>query len=489
MSVNTINNPYIYNEKVSNDTLSHDEWNALSQAAAIAQAKINDIITQGLPSGGGESEGSSTPVDTSGIISVKNKNGFTNVTLGTNNIKNVNIEPGYPCTVNNESKYGDISLKPGDDIQFCSHHRETGKQDKVVIKNMDGDDNPVKLELHAGEISLCTKGKNKTLKEGESSGGEKMFDDDAKILNLNIITGTTLTNSETGKNRDERGYLKVRAQSIDLRCEKHGGIALQPKGYDDDGNMNKIKFEHGGGDGLEFGTFNTEKTSIFTKEYRFNKDGLWKMATRETEPSGKNILDEGGIQGLPATGALKYVKQNDDFYDIISPSDEQCTTQEIIKTAYALNGSPTVRTKIDNEGNLEISTSNYYLLMQKDTWENVDGNLTTSDFIGGVVHNFSSISEGLIVGKYYTLSEISESFDTNESSYIEDPMEAAANGDILYLAELENGYEGIATVHDTLVFKFKKFTASDIKFSYKGSSCSVSDIIQFVNWAKTQQNN
>jgi hypothetical protein len=30
MSVNTINNPYIYNEKVSNDTLSHDEWNALS---------------------------------------------------------------------------------------------------------------------------------------------------------------------------------------------------------------------------------------------------------------------------------------------------------------------------------------------------------------------------------------------------------------------------------------------------------------------------
>jgi hypothetical protein len=53
-----------------------------------------------------------------------------------------------------------------------------------------------------------------------------MFDDDAKILNLNVITGTTLTNNETGKKRDERGYLKVRAQSIDLRCEKHGGIAL-----------------------------------------------------------------------------------------------------------------------------------------------------------------------------------------------------------------------------------------------------------------------
>jgi hypothetical protein len=44
--------------------------------------------------------------------------------------------------------------------------------------------------------------------------------------------------------------------------------------------MNKIKFEHGGGDGLEFGTFNTEKSSLFTGEYRFNKDGIWKMATR-----------------------------------------------------------------------------------------------------------------------------------------------------------------------------------------------------------------
>jgi hypothetical protein len=44
--------------------------------------------------------------------------------------------------------------------------------------------------------------------------------------------------------------------------------------------MNKIKFEHGGGDGLEFGTFNTEKSSLYTDEYRFKRDGIWKMATR-----------------------------------------------------------------------------------------------------------------------------------------------------------------------------------------------------------------
>ena len=29
MSVNSISNPYIYNEKVANDTLSHEDWNAL----------------------------------------------------------------------------------------------------------------------------------------------------------------------------------------------------------------------------------------------------------------------------------------------------------------------------------------------------------------------------------------------------------------------------------------------------------------------------
>jgi hypothetical protein len=44
-------------------------------------------------------------------------------------------------------------------------------------------------------------------------------------MDIRILTGNILeegTNSE----REERGYLKVRAQAIDLRCEKHGGIAL-----------------------------------------------------------------------------------------------------------------------------------------------------------------------------------------------------------------------------------------------------------------------
>ena len=126
--------------------------------------------------------------------------------------------------------------------------------------------------------------------------------------------------------------------------------------------MNKIKFEHGGGDGLEFGTFNTEKTSIFTDEYRFNREGIWKMATREKEASGKTILDEreNGLQGLTATGAYKYVKQSDDFYDIINPSDEQCTTKDIIKTAYTFNGAKDRHAKITNKGAIEIATNPTY---------------------------------------------------------------------------------------------------------------------------------
>jgi len=208
---------------------------------------------------------------------------------------------------------------------------------------------------------------------------------DAKTLDVKVLTGETL-DSGTADERDERGYLKVRAQAIDLRCEKHGGIALQPKGYDSDGNMNKIKFEHGGGDGLEFGTFNTEKTSIYTNEYRFKKDGIWKMATRETEPSGKDIIDEreGGLKGLEATGALKYKKNNlannqakeyadtkdyespDDFYDFIDVEDAQTTTKDIIQTAASLN-NPYIETSLSTKKNLKIASQTYYKIIASET--------------------------------------------------------------------------------------------------------------------------
>jgi hypothetical protein len=106
--------------------------------------------------------------------------------------------------------------------------------------------------------------------------------------------------------------------------------------------MNKIKFEHGGGDGLEFGTFNTEHTSIFTGDYRFNKDGVIRLAERFTEESDKADTND-------STTAYKYKKNNaenntaiseqenktynsaDDFYDFVDSTAPTCTWEDIVK--------------------------------------------------------------------------------------------------------------------------------------------------------------
>ena len=343
-----------FQNKNTGDTLEAQEWNQVV-------GKIDELVDASNNGGGG----SVTPIDTQGILSVSSKG---NVTLGST--KNVNIEPAWD---ENNSTYtgnhGDIALKSGDDIQFCSHHREPKKRDKVVVKNIDGSDNPVKLQVVAGEIDLAVgtanNPKSATRKKDKTSGAdttELMFKtDDAKTMDLRIITGNTL-DAGTNNEREERGYLKVRAQAIDLRCEKHGGIALQPKGYDSDGNMNKIKFEHGGGDGFEFGTFNTEKTSLYTNEYRFKKDGIWKMATRTTKANSKNIYDDNTPAGKSSTAALQYVKQADDFYDIITPEDAQATTEAIIKTAAAFNGELT-ETTLSAKGNLKIGSVSTYKIV------------------------------------------------------------------------------------------------------------------------------
>lgn len=338
-----------FTQKSNGDTLSASEWNDLTSYVNTAVDAIN--------AGGGGGA-----IDSSGVLSVSSKG---NVTLGSN--KNINLEPVWDNNVANYAgNYGDVAIKSGDDIQFCSHHREPKKRDKVVVKALDGSDNPVKLEVGCGEIAISTKGKAATLKKNKTTGADVPNDymfkpSETSVMDVKILTGNTLDEG-TADERDERGYLKVRAQAIDLRCEKHGGVALQPKGYDGDGNMNKIKFEHGGGDGLEFGTFNTEKTSIFTDEYRFNREGVWKMATRQTTPNSKAVYDDNTPLGKTSTAALQYVKQADDFYDIIAQDDETCTTKDIIKTAYAMNGGKDRHTKITNKGAIEIATNPTYTI-------------------------------------------------------------------------------------------------------------------------------
>ena len=304
-------------QKKTGDILTSTEWNNFTDYVNNIVDEVNEggsgtgnsnvICTDTTESGGDPKV--SVEIDT-GIANLggdtsnvkvleftkKTKNNNykgTNVTLSSNN--NINIEPRESVE---GTKGGNISFKPGDDIEFCSHHRPASNQDEVSIKIIDGDENPVKLQLNAAEMTLTTKDK-----QGNNSN---VFD----------ITVNSAKNT--------RGYLKVRAQAIDLRCEDHGGIALQPKGEDSNHHMNKIKFEHGGGDGLEFGTFNTEHTSLFTEDYRFNKNGIIKLATRQTEVSDKADPND-------PTTAYKYVKNtDDDFYDFIRSGDPSCTWADIV---------------------------------------------------------------------------------------------------------------------------------------------------------------
>ena len=420
--INKLNN----NSKQTGDELSAQEWNQIS-------GKVDELV-EAYNTGG-----NTTVIDASGILSTNDKG---NVTLGNNSIKNVNIEPGYPRT--GTDKYGDIALKPGDDIQFASHHREPNKRDKVVLKVLDGSDNPVKFEVHSGEISLSTKNKELTKKKdsttGEDTANTLFKSGDEKTLDLKILTGVTLGSKANDDERDERGYLKVRAQAIDLRCEKHGGIALQPKGYDGEGNMNKIKFEHGGGDGLEFGTFNTEKTSLYTDEYRFKRDGIWKMATRQTTASGKTIYDDNTPNGKQSTGAYKYVKQADDFYDIINSSDEQCTTKDIIKTAWTFNGAKNRHAKTTKKGAIEIATNETYVLSLVSSGTDTSSAIQI-DTIAKTQGEFDSVASNNVFndGDFQTLPLTDGTIYTNGTQYFTFEVVAAPNIKIESGGELKLG--------------------------------------------------
>lgn len=348
--------------KETGSELSAAEWNALASdvnelgaggGGASNVTISNDTVTD--PSAGVSIATGVSQVGTAKVIELTKKKNGVNTTIVSGN--NINLEPRESV---DSTKGGNISFKPGDDIEFCSHHRLTDNQDEVSVKVIDGDDNPVKLQVNAASMTLTTKDKT---------------GNDANVFDINVNSG-----------KNTKGYLKVRAQAIDLRCEDHGGIALQPKGTDNQSHMNKIKFEHGGGDGLEFGTFNAEKTSIFTDEYRFNREGVWKMATRTKQVSDK-------YDNVDETTHYKYVKTADDFYDNIDVTDEQCTTKDIIKTSYAMNGGKNRHVKITNSGNLEIATNPIYTVVIEETPADVS-NVINIDTIQKTSGEFETVTDG-----------------------------------------------------------------------------------------------
>lgn len=281
--------------KAANGTLSHTEWN---QAAS----NINDLIDASGSSNGGSD--SHVSFDSTG------KHNLNIVTTSEDQYQDGNKTKGGKINI---EPISDLQLKPGDDIIMCSHHREDPTE--VSVKIHDGEDHPVKLQVNTADIVLTTKdkGNTKTKDENGDDTNTALYDD-PNVLNVTVNSA-----------KDTRGYLKVRAQAIDLRCEANGGIALQPKGNDGDGHENKIKFEHNGGDGKEFGTFNTEKTSIFTDEYRFNEAGTVYAVTRGAlETTYK-------VPGDSTSGIKKidYPTQADDFKDIIDAT-MSCTWRDII---------------------------------------------------------------------------------------------------------------------------------------------------------------
>lgn len=329
---------FTYTQKNTGDQLTAAEWNNLAQDVDAAVTAINN----------GGAGGS----DSHMVFDSADKHNLTIQTTAEDQYQDGNKTKGGKINI---EPISDLQVKAGDDITLYSHHREDPEE--LAVKVLNGaevsatdqatiKEYPVDLQLNTSNVILTTKDKDITISEKNkkrqaevdaanaetpNSATYTPTKDAANILNMEIKTGVKAKKATASKG--QYGYLKVRANAIDLRCEDHGGIAIQPKGYDNDGNMNKIKFEHGGGDGLEFGTFNTEKSSLFTGEYRFNKNGEIYLATRQTEPSGKT--DDTGIfdnapSGKTATNAYKYVKQADDFYDVIDSNDPHCTWGDIV---------------------------------------------------------------------------------------------------------------------------------------------------------------
>ena len=476
------------------ESLSAEAWNALAsdvnELGAAESTPGSQIISAEDVTEQGSDDHKMAISITSGIADIPNTTVFeltekdtkgVNVSLVGNN--NINIEPREALgtgegknQVNNENrKGGNIALKPGDDIELWAHHRGSSKNDEVSVKVMTEvpnqsdptktDEVAAKLQLKATEITLSTKGKT---------------GDNANVMDVNV----------TGN--DGKGYLKVKAKAVDIRCSD-GGIALQPKGEDIDHHENKIKFESDGGDGLEFGTFNTQHTSIFTNDYRFNKDGIVYAAERE-EPV--EIHEDPSDPNSPVK-KIDYPTQADDFKDIIR-EDESCPWISIVRLGRLCDDdfSPFA---IKQSGNNILVKSSYIWYLQLVEAPNdlsmVEGNMTYFPF-----YDASKTSYRL----NYREADLLE-FDTSFAGGrldITSVDERSAGTIIQYIVGGETKYfsvtrydggidlqaEGnvnISSTNGTINFGENTITAGN---SSDPVTCSIEDIIKLVNWFKDSAN-
>lgn len=202
---------------------------------------------------------------------------------------------------------------------------------------------PLAIGAHTGTVNINTRGnvsveslsKHVNIEAKESiqlkPTNKIIFDtgrrEDSKGENEGIIE---VANDDTKK----WASFKIKSRNLDLRCNDHGGIALQIAGEDKTGFENKVKFESSrttaidataeyceeGGKGLEFGTFNNEHTSLYTGDYRFKGDALVYGVTRKAPKA-------------ESSGKIDYPTQSDDFKDVIDAGTPRASWIDIISAA------------------------------------------------------------------------------------------------------------------------------------------------------------
>lgn len=235
----------------------------------------------------------------------------------------IQIKPG----MKDESKAGEVAFdnefNTADPYELKMHicnGAKVGDTDKYAKDTM-------ALKLNVAEITLDTKKANEDKEEGATKG---KFD--PKEMKIRVCCDKW----NKGKSVDGSAgpqYAKWEARAHDIRCFDHGGIALQIAGADGDNHENKIKFESDrtsgigetpvycgeGGKGVEFGTFNTEKASLYVGEYRFRGESKVYGVTRNNLYKNEK-------------GKTDYEKQSDDFADV--KDETKCATwNDIIKVA------------------------------------------------------------------------------------------------------------------------------------------------------------
>lgn len=272
-------------------------------------------------------------------------------------------------TVDNAERIGNVrklsTIPTGDDDKY---------REGLIIENAHGKDGLVqgKIELNnKGNLAVESLDNHVNIeakKQIKMKPTTKMILDSSRKVEAgkgNEFEIEAVNDDLDTNNQEKWSELKIKSRNIDLRCNNHGGIALQIAGEDGDGNENKIKFESDrtnsiseegayngeGGKGLEFGTFNNLHSSLYTGDYRFRGKGLVYGVTREAPVQQGDKTDY-----ITQTGSSLV----NDFKDPINESTPRATWNQIIDAANKCVGKDEVASIQDVAGMIaEASIPDY----------------------------------------------------------------------------------------------------------------------------------